>query len=122
VKRSLAFSQSLRYRRICSTEERARFHSNNLEKFLVARQYGRKSVRSQIDKAFRYDLSTRRSADANSDRVNIVVIFHPGLPNISDKLRDLHDILSTDPSFSEPSLYLLVLLAASLETSVIRLF
>jgi hypothetical protein len=97
VKRSLAFSQSLRYRRICSTDERARFHSNNLEKFLVARQYGRKSVRSQIDKAFRYDLSTRRSTDASSDRVNMVLTFHPGLPNISAKLRDLHDILSADP-------------------------
>ena len=98
MKRSLAFSQSLRYRRICSTDERARFHSNNLEKFLVARQYGRKSVRSQIDKAFRYDLSsTRRSADANSDRVHMVLTLHPGLPKISAKLRDLHDILSADP-------------------------
>jgi hypothetical protein len=100
VKRSLAFSQTLRYRRICSSEERARFHSSNLEKFLVLRQYGRRSVRAQIEKAFRQDLSVRRSDTSDNDRVNMILTFHPGLPNISGKLRELHEIITVDPRLS----------------------
>jgi hypothetical protein len=97
IKRSLAFSQTLRYRRICSSVERARFHSDNLEEFLVSRQYGKRSVRFQIEKAFRQDLSSRRVSVADDNRVNLILTYHPGLPNISVKLRELHDVLSVDP-------------------------
>jgi len=97
VKRSLPFSQTLRYRRICSSEDRARFHSVNLEKFLISRQYGKRSVRFQIDKAFNQDLSSRRVSSVDDVRVNLILTYHPGLPNVSAKLRELHDILLVDP-------------------------
>lgn len=99
-KNSLAFSQTLRYRRICSSADRARFHADQLERFLVRRGYSGQKVRQAIERAFKHDLSFRRNAANVDERNNLVMTFHPGLPNISAELKELHRILSVDPRLS----------------------
>ena len=100
IKRSLAFSQTIRYRRICSNSDRARFHANNLKRFLVDRGYNPKKVQAQIDKAFTIDLSSN-AQKRSDDRVNLVLTFHPGLPDIAGTLRSLHEIVSHDSNLSK---------------------
>jgi len=65
--------------------------------FLEEREYKRKYVEEQIDRARRTsrgEALTEKWRKENT-RVPFVVTYHPGLPNIGSLLRDLHPVLKT---------------------------
>ncbi|KAJ8030076.1 hypothetical protein HOLleu_29652 [Holothuria leucospilota] len=90
IKRSIAFSQSLRILRICSDPSTARLRCNELCDFLVRRGYNRKKVSCQIDRAFKsfYSKSTiPPSVEGEKPRrIYFTVQYHPGLPDIKGTL------------------------------------
>ena len=76
--KSIPYSQSLRIRRICSNEQNADKHLNNLSNQLQLRGYRSNTVDAAIDKAkqiSRSDLLTYKVSDRKSDRVPLVLTY-----------------------------------------------
>ena len=101
TKKSIVYSQSLRYNRICSsTIDRDRALAN-LRNDFVAKKYPEDLIDSQIDKAKATDrhLGRTRHHDNNS-RVPLVVTYHPQLLRLSNIARRLHPMLTSDPDLA----------------------
>ena len=89
-KSTIAYSQALRLRRICSEGDLYLKRIKELEDHLVNRGYNRVEVQQQINKATRVN---RTEALAKSEakimnRVPLVVNYHPQLPRLGKILRN----------------------------------
>ena len=89
-KSTIAYSQALRMRRICSEDDLYQKRTKELENYLVNRGYDRVEVQHQINRATRI---SRTEALGTSEvrtmkRVPLVVTFHPQLPRLGKILRD----------------------------------
>ena len=94
-KESIPYAQALRLRRICSRLDWFNHRAADLCRFLVARGYKKAFVLKQIRRA---RLKTREETLAPrprnaTNRVPMVVTYHPSLPNIGSILRELQPLL-----------------------------
>ena len=81
-KAAIPYSQALRIRRICSSDNAFRRHLDNLHSHLVHRGYESSFIKQQlrhIHSIRRTDLLTSRSMREPSTRVPLVTTFHPHL-------------------------------------------
>jgi hypothetical protein len=106
VKRSIAYSQARRILSICSSHETALTRLDSLVQFLVRRGHAKTKVRREVDRAIR-SVSPPSSLPPSPPlpvpvpeppRVNFVLTYHPGLPNINEILRSQHHLLHLNPN------------------------
>ena len=83
-KSSIAYSQALRIRRICSDFSDYLHHTKELEEHLVTRGHNRVVVQEQINRATTTNRgdALRPSIKQTTERVPFVVTYHPQLPRI----------------------------------------
>ena len=105
VKRSIAYSQARRILSICSSHETALTRLYSLVQHLVNRGHSKSKVRHEVNRAIQfYNPSSSVRADPNPasnespDRVNFVLTYHPGLPDINHILRDQQYLLHLNPT------------------------
>ena len=97
-KKSIPYSQALRFNRICSKNNFFDFHCNNLEKWLSERGYSEKLVRKEILKArsqLTETLLNKEKMSRNVDRVTFNITYYPVFKN-SIVLEELHILLPPD--------------------------
>ena len=85
-KEAIPFSQALRMRRICSTNDDFRKRSTELKIHLLQCGYGPSFVQDQIDRAShirREDAFTPRTGTRCNKRVPLVITYHPNLSNFT---------------------------------------
>ena len=89
-KSTIAYSQALRLRRICSDDDTYLKRAEELKEYLVHRGYKGEEIQQQIDRATSVTRTKAltRSEIKNTDRVPLVVTFHPQLPSLGKILRD----------------------------------
>ena len=109
-KKSIAYSQALRLRRICDQDLDFQRHITNLKTHLVQRGYDDEEVQLQLNKASgikRSELLTPRPRKAQQI-TPFVVTFHPDLPHLSGVLRECHCLIDLSPqlkgAFPQPPL------------------
>ncbi|KAJ8018533.1 hypothetical protein HOLleu_43428 [Holothuria leucospilota] len=88
--RNIPYSQSLRIKRICSSETDFKIHTNELSSHLRIRQYHQGSIENAIKKArdtLRSETLTHKTRQSNSNRVPLVTEYHPGLPPLAKVIR-----------------------------------
>ena len=97
-KSAIPYSQALRIRRICSSEENFVRHANELQSHLIHRGYNRSFVHQQIVRAgaiCRIDALAPRSKRTKSNCVPLVTTFHPNLPNLRRITKSFFPLLHT---------------------------
>ena len=101
-KKSIAFSQALRLRRICSRSTDYERHVQELKGYLIDRGYEGEEVQRQIDKATRIKREELLgSREKKIEQVTpLVVTFHPDLPHLTHILNDYQCVISTSPRLS----------------------
>ena len=101
TKKGIPFSQALRIRRICSTDEAFRRRISDLKEWLYSRGYDRSLVDSQVNKVAPLGqedaLSGSRNRGDGANRDYLVLTFHPALSSkIYDILISLQVVLQAD--------------------------
>ena len=107
IKKSLPYSQALRYRRIISEDTILYTELENLKSKFLTRQYPKELIDSQIDKVLTIDRtntlqykSTEQKKDAflkftgGESFLPLIIAFHPTL--IQDKNNNIHQILDKE--------------------------
>ena len=94
-KATIAYSQAVGLRRICSLDEDYLRRIEELKSHLVNRGHGEMEIQRQIDRANRIsrDQALETSGRKTTDRILLVVTYHPHLPPLSKILRDNLPIL-----------------------------
>ena len=98
-KKSIPYSQALRFNRICSENVYFDKRCNELEVWLKSRGYSNKMVRSQILKARKFsrkELLEKERPKNNNNKVVLNVTYHPSFSNLKHTLRDIHLLLTPD--------------------------
>ena len=88
---NIAHRQALRVRQICSNAEAYLRTAEELKEYLVHRGYKRAEVQQQIDRATngaRTEALTMSETNKNTERVPLVVTFHPELPSLGEIICD----------------------------------
>ena len=96
-KKSIAFSQALRLRRICAKTTDYERHVKELQGYLVERGYNGEEIQKQIN------VATKRTREElfipcmkNIEQVMpLVVMFHPDLPHLTCILHDHQCVINT---------------------------
>ena len=87
TKTSLPYSLAFRLNRICSAPETLQKRISELEAFLTARGYPISVIKRQISRALeiprREALEPRETKSNNTDRIPLVITYHPSLPKLS---------------------------------------
>lgn len=96
-KKSIPYAQAMRLRRICSKPYFFEKRAENLVEYLIERGHQRNFVEKQIGRVRRMtrEEAFRSKQQTRSAKTPFVVTYHPGLPNISKILRELHPILKS---------------------------
>ena len=96
-KEAIPYSQALRMRRICSSDEAFNKRTTDLKEHLTPRSYEETTVQQQIERAkhLRQEDALRPPAEkATNKRTPLVVSYHPNLPHLTaltkEKLPILH--------------------------------
>ena len=99
-KKSIPFSQALRFNRICSENTFFDKRCNELEVWLKSRGYSDKMVRSQILKARKYrrsDLLNKEKREVNqNNKLFLNITYHPSFSRLKHTLNDIHILLTPD--------------------------
>ena len=99
-KKSIPFSQALRFNRICSENVFFDKRCNELEVWLKSRGYNDKMVRSQILRARKYrrsDLLNKKKREVNqNNKLFLNITYHPSLSRLKHALNDIHLLLTPD--------------------------
>ncbi|XP_070568960.1 uncharacterized protein [Ptychodera flava] len=101
--KSIPWSQSLRYRRICSDTNKYDTASEALHNHLTHRGYNHDVIKNAIEgarlKSRSQLLQPRRDAckPTTEDRIPLVITFNPKLPNIPAIINKYWDILQATP-------------------------
>ena len=99
-KKSVPFSQALRFNRICSENAFFDKRCNELEVWLKSRGYSDKTVRSQILEARKYrrsDLLNKEKRGVNqNNKLFLNITYHPSLSRFKHTLNDIHILLTPD--------------------------
>ena len=86
LKKSIPYSQPLRIKRVCSSFDEYKKHSNDLVKRFVEKGYKENIIRNQIRKVDNLERSTMLNK-TNAVRKNVItlsVTYSPTLPNIRE--------------------------------------
>ena len=86
LKRSIQYSQALRIKRICSTFEEYRKHSQGLMKRFVEKGYNELTVRKKIERVDHLDRSLflKYCKPKHKDTTPFSLRYNPVLPNIKE--------------------------------------
>ena len=98
--RSIPYSQAIRIKRICSTENTQNHRLNELRKHLLKRGYKNKNIAEAFGKAdnvSRDSLLNYKDKNITNSRIPLVVTYHPDLKNISNVLRKHWNLIENDP-------------------------
>ena len=98
-KKSIPYSQALRFNRICSKNNFFDIHCNNLVKWLSERGYSEKLVHKEIPKArsqSRETLLNQEKMSRNDDRVTFNITYYPVFKDIRIVLEELYILLAPD--------------------------
>ena len=89
-KTTITYSQALHLRRICSRDEDYHRRVQDLKSHLVSRRHGEMDIQRQIDKAKSISRkeALRTSGKKTTDRIPLVVGYHPDVPPLSKILRN----------------------------------
>ena len=99
TKRSIAFSQATRLRRICTSEEDFRSNANILKNDLVKRGYEENVVSQDIERAAiqeRNQLLTYKEKTPSS-RIPLIVTFNKSMPNLNKIINSTWEHLMINP-------------------------
>ncbi|KAJ8034419.1 hypothetical protein HOLleu_21249 [Holothuria leucospilota] len=98
IKRSIAFSQALLIKRICSDPLRARERCRELCHWLIRRGFSKRKVMAHISKALRPPPRREtRHIPVDTRKIPLVLTYHPGLPDIGAILRKFKSVLLRSP-------------------------
>ena len=98
-KKSIPYSQALRYNRICSDNKKFDQRCNNLEKWLMERGYSERMVRTQILKArgeSRDSLLERGNTKTSDSKLTFNITYYPAFQNVRSILEELQILLAPD--------------------------
>ena len=99
--RSIPYSQALRIKRICSTENKLNHRLGELRKHLLDRGYKKEHISTAFEKAENVDrdsLLVYKDKQTNNSRVPMVMTYHPDLKQLSSAIRKHWDLIENDPS------------------------
>ena len=94
IKNSIPFSQALRIRRLCSSQNDLHSHISNLKGWLLARDYPQKVVSEQTDKVVFGEQPSRK--DTSEQDVPFVATYHPKLRDLDKLIKNLQLSLCSD--------------------------
>ena len=103
-KSSIAYSQALRMRRICSRATDYQQHVAELKEHLIRRGHDGEMVQKNIEKATRIpreQLLIPRTKRESEQVTPLVVTFHPDLPHLTRILRDHQCVIDISPRLKE---------------------
>ena len=91
-KRSIGYGQVVRFKRICSTEEKLNNHLEQLKQWLVKRGYREDHVDSEIEriKLVERTVSFQIRDKKVDDNITLVLTYHPPLNQLYEILRRAH--------------------------------
>ena len=101
LKKSIPYSQTLRIKRVCSSFDEYKKHSNDLVKRFVEKGYKENIIRNQIRKVDNLERSTMLNK-TNAVRKNVItlsVTYSPTLPNIREIINNHWHILNINNTF-----------------------
>ena len=101
-KRSIAYSQALRIKKICSDPAEFEAHTQKLSKKLVERGYDTDLIKEEIDKArqrSRTDLLKPKEATEAGKNI-LAVTYNKNLPNLKKAIDENWKILSINPELA----------------------
>ena len=101
-KRSIAYSQALRIRRICSEDAEFKKHTDQLTEKLVQRGYDKTTIYQQIMKAEKKQRKDLLSTNEKTSKNNTIlaVTYNKNLPNLRKAIDDNWNILSINPNIA----------------------
>ena len=103
-KTSIAYSQALRIRRICSRTTDYQQRVAELQEHLIRRGHDGERVQQRIEKATRMSrdqLLTPRSRKESEQVTPLVVTFHPNLPHLTRILHNHQCVIDISPRLKE---------------------
>ena len=98
-KKSIPYSQVLRYNRICSDNKKFDQRCNDLEKWLMERGYSERMVRTQMLKArggSRDSLLERGNTKTSDSKLTFNITYYPAFQNVRSILEELEILLAQD--------------------------
>ena len=103
LKKRIPYSQALRIKRICSTFEEYRKHSQDLIKINFESGYSESTVRKQSERVDHLDISLllKNCKPKRKDSIPFLVIYKSVLPNIKEIINKHRHILNINSSFKE---------------------
>ena len=103
LKKSIPYSQALRIKRICSTFEEYRKHSQDLINRFVEKGYNESTVTKQIESAGHLNRSLlfKDYKSKRKDSIPFSVTYNSVLPNIKQIINNHWHILNIDSSIKE---------------------
>ena len=101
-KRSIAYSQALRIKRICSEPSEFEKHTTTLSKKLVDREYDQRMINHQINKARQSDRKKQLEPKDKSIKTNkvLAITYNKNLPNLKKAIDNNWHILSINPEIA----------------------
>ena len=86
LKKSIPYSQTLRIKRVCSSFDEYKKHSNDLVKRFVEKGYKENIIRNQIRKVDNLERSTmlNKTDAVRKNVITLSVTYSPTLPNIRE--------------------------------------
>ena len=100
---SIIFSQTLRYKRICSNEKELNLQLTTLKNAFTALGYEHKTIKNQIIKAMSIprEALLKYQTKSISDRTPLVLTYHPHLRLINKIFKKLQPLLNKDPHLNQ---------------------
>ena len=101
LKKSIPYSQALRIKRLCSTFDEYKKHSNDMVQRFMEKGYKENIIRNQIEKVDNLERSTLLNK-TNAVRKNVIpfsVTYSPTLPNIREIINKHWHILNINNTF-----------------------
>ena len=98
-KKRIPYSQALRLNRICSDNESFDKRCNDLEVWLMEREYNGKMIRKKILRVrehSRKDLLEREKTEISEPKLTFNITYYPVFQNIRNILQELHLLLTPD--------------------------
>ena len=101
-KGSIAYGQFVRFKRICSTEEKHNNHIEQLKQWLVKRGYRENQVCSEIERIKLVERTVSfkiRDKKVDDDSITFVLTYHPALNQLYEILRRAQTHVLKSPRF-----------------------
>ncbi|XP_060556022.1 uncharacterized protein LOC132716717 [Ruditapes philippinarum] len=99
-KASIPYSQAVRIRRICSTDEQFEICTKQLTENLIARGYPRKLIYEAIKKAKITDLDTNVDTKAQKEIIPLIITHNPLILRTNNIISKYTHLLENDPTLT----------------------